>query len=76
LLFSHDLFPSVFLPELVLLAGTLGLFVITLGESRGKQAANAALAVAFATLLACVFSQGQQASLFNGAYRIDAFSQC
>ena len=64
-----------FLPELVLLAGTLGLFVVTLGESRGKTAATAALAVAFATLLACACSLGQQASLFSGAYRIDAFSQ-
>jgi NADH-quinone oxidoreductase subunit N len=68
-------FIQVFLPELVLLAGTLGLFVITLGESRGKTAATAALAVALATLVACAFSLGQQASLFSGAYRIDAFSQ-
>ncbi len=64
-----------FLPELVLLAGGLLLFVVTLGESQGERARQVALGTAFAVLIACAFSLRQQAVLFSGAYRIDAFSQ-
>ncbi|MEI6394589.1 MAG: NADH-quinone oxidoreductase subunit N [Verrucomicrobiota bacterium] len=64
-----------FLPELVLLAGALVLFLITLGESRLQQARAAALGAALASIIACVFCLGQDATLFSGAYRVDQFSQ-
>jgi len=64
-----------FLPELVLLAGALGLFVVTLGESQGKRARAGALFVALVALAASIVSLGQSAVLFSGAYRVDAFSQ-
>ena len=64
-----------FLPELILLAGALGLFVICLGDGRGQLARQAAFATAAATILACSACLGQHAELFDGAYRVDAFSQ-
>ena len=64
-----------FLPELVLLAGALGLFVVTLGEAPGALARRLALFVAVAAAIAAVCSLGQHAVLFDGAYRVDAFSQ-
>jgi NADH-quinone oxidoreductase subunit N len=64
-----------FLPELSLLLGALVLFALCLGESRGARARNAALAVALAAIVACLASLGQEAVLFSGAYRVDAFSQ-
>ena len=66
---------TAFLPELVLLLGALVLFVITLGHSCGRQARTAALATAAAAILAGIFCLGDQATLFNGAYRVDLFSQ-
>jgi NADH-quinone oxidoreductase subunit N len=67
--------PIAFLPELVLLLGALVLFVITLGESRTRQARTAALGIAFATIIACLLTLGQEAELFSHAYRVDQFSQ-
>ena len=64
-----------FLPELVLLTGALLLFVITLGESRALLARRAALFTGLATLVACVACIGSEAVLFDGAYRVDMFSQ-
>jgi NADH-quinone oxidoreductase subunit N len=64
-----------FLPELVLLVGALGLFLVTLGEARQKLARNVALLVAFATIGAAALALGQHADLFSGAYRVDQFSQ-
>ena len=64
-----------FLPELVLLAGALVLFVITLGESRIREARIAALLVSIATFVSCLFTLGHEAVLFDGAYRVDLFSQ-
>jgi NADH-quinone oxidoreductase subunit N len=64
-----------FLPELILLAGALALFVICLGEGRARQARLAALLTALATAAACAFCWGQDAVLFDGAYRVDGFSQ-
>ena len=68
-------FLLAFLPELVLLAGALGLFAVTLGESRGRAARNAALGLAGAVILASALALGARAELFSGAYRVDAFSQ-
>jgi NADH-quinone oxidoreductase subunit N len=64
-----------FLPELVLLAGGLALFFLTLGESDGRRSRQAALLTAAVTLVACVISLRQNTVLFSGAYRVDAFSQ-
>ncbi|MBI5380742.1 MAG: NADH-quinone oxidoreductase subunit N [Opitutae bacterium] len=64
-----------FLPELVLLAGALGLFVVTLGAARGATARTTALFVALALVVASALSLHQEATLFYGAYRVDAFSQ-
>ncbi|MFA6564396.1 MAG: NADH-quinone oxidoreductase subunit N [Verrucomicrobiia bacterium] len=66
---------TAFLPELVLLAGAFALFLICLGDSRARQARFAALIVSVAAIIACGLCLGQQAVLFNGAYRVDAFSQ-
>lgn len=64
-----------FLPELVLLAGGLVLFFVTLGESLVARARLVALGTALATVVAAAACLGQEAVLFSGAYRIDAFSQ-
>jgi NADH-quinone oxidoreductase subunit N len=64
-----------FLPELVLLAGALGLFLVTLGEASQKLARHTALLVAAATIGAAALALGQHADLFSGAYRVDQFSQ-
>jgi len=66
---------TAFLPELVLLLGTLAMFVITLGASRARPARMTALATAAVAIVASVCCLGQQASLFNDAYRVDLFSQ-
>lgn len=64
-----------FLPELILAAGALALFVLALGSGRERQARWTASLTALAMIAACVFTLGQQAVLFDGAYRVDAFSQ-
>jgi NADH-quinone oxidoreductase subunit N len=64
-----------FLPELILLAGALALFVICLGDAAARSARIAAMITACVTFLACFLSLEQQAILFDGAYRVDAFSQ-
>ncbi len=66
---------TAFLPELVLLTGALALFVISLGESRVRGARIAALVTSFAAIFAGVACLGQEALLFDGAYRVDPFSQ-
>jgi NADH-quinone oxidoreductase subunit N len=64
-----------FLPELTLLLGALGLFLVSLGESMGRRARQVALLTALTTLGACLVGLGNEAVLFDGAYRVDAFSQ-
>ena len=64
-----------FLPELILLAGALVLFILSLDEKHAHLARPAAFGTALATLLACLVCLGQEAVLFDGAYRVDAFSQ-
>ena len=68
-------FILAFLPELVLLAGALGLFAVTVSDAGPRRARTAALGLALATIVAAVFALGAQADLFSGAYRVDAFSQ-
>ena len=64
-----------FLPELILSAGALVLFILTLSNDGLRNARWAAIATAVAMIVACAFSLSQQAVLFDGAYRVDAFSQ-
>jgi len=58
-----------------LLFGALGLFALCLGEPRIRAVRHTAVGVGLATVAACVVTLDQQAVLFNGAYRVDAFSQ-
>jgi len=68
--------PSIaFLPELVLLLGALVIFFITLGESRSKQARSAALLTSLLAIASGLVCLNQQGTLFDGAYRVDLFSQ-
>ncbi|MBI5771856.1 MAG: NADH-quinone oxidoreductase subunit N [Verrucomicrobia bacterium] len=68
-------FLTAFLPELVLLAGGLALFFVSIGEGLAQRARLVAIATAIATVVACVLALKQQAVLFSGAYRVDQFSQ-
>ena len=51
------------------------LFAITLGQSRVRQARTATLLVALASIVVCLFCLNSKAVLFDGAYRVDLFSQ-
>jgi NADH-quinone oxidoreductase subunit N len=64
-----------FAPELVLLCGALGLFVVSLGQSRARLARGLALATSLAAIAAAAGCLGREATLFSGAYRVDLFSQ-
>ena len=68
-------FIHAFLPELVLLAGALGLFVVTLGESQRKARPDRRPARRVRRHRRRALALGQQADLFSGAYRVDQFSQ-
>ena len=70
-------FPNVmaFAPEGVLLLGSLVLFVISLGDSRTILARRVSLATAIAATAAALLAFGQEGTLFDGAYRVDLFSQ-
>lgn len=64
-----------FLPELVILAGALGLFFVTLGSNRGRQARTISLFIAGGAVAASLISFRHEATLFYGAYQVDLFSQ-
>ena len=64
-----------FLPELALLLGALVSFFVCLGDSRTKLAKAVAIGTAVAAIMASIACLGQQATLFDGAYRVDLFSQ-
>lgn len=66
---------TAFLPELVLLLGALGLFVLTLSDSAGARARRAALGIGALATLAALWSLPASGVLFSGAYRVDGFSQ-
>jgi len=65
----------VFLPELVLLLGSLLVFFVTLGHGRTGAARGLSVATAVGALICSLATLGQEADLFFGAYRIDLFSQ-
>lgn len=66
----------VILPELVLLAGALAFFVISLSKAPDeKLVRSTALLVGFATFAAACLAFRAQDTLFHGAYVVDRFSQ-
>ncbi len=64
-----------FLPEFILLLGVIALFGVTLGANRVRAARRVSLATGLAVVIACVATFGREAVLFDGAYRVDTFSQ-
>jgi NADH-quinone oxidoreductase subunit N len=72
---STSEFVMAFLPELVLLGGSLVLFVIALGADAGGRARAAALIVGVLATGASAVALRSEALLFDGAYRVDGFSQ-
>jgi len=68
-------FIMAFLPELVLLAGVLAVFVVTLDNDRVARARAVSLATAAALVVSCLITLRSEATLFDGAYRVDLFSQ-
>src|SRR5262245_37122836 len=66
---------AAFVLELVLLPGALAIFFVALGDSRAKQARTVALFTSCLAIAAALLCLGQQATLFDGAYRVDLFSQ-
>ena len=64
-----------FLPELVLLAGALVLFVLCVVPTRLALARGVALATAVGATGATLLVFGSTATLFDGAYQVDRFSQ-
>lgn len=66
---------TLFMPELVLIFGSLAAFGVCLGEGRTRLAAVTALTTALLTLVSCVASLCLAGDLFCQAYRVDLFSQ-
>ena len=64
----------LFAPELILLLGSLLIFLLTL-TSDAKNARNTAITVGLAASLLCLMSLHQSGSLFYKAYQVDLFSQ-
>jgi len=64
-----------FLPELVMMAALLALFVVSLGTNKGPTARRVAIGFSFASVAAVLLAFGEEAVLFNGAYSVDQFSQ-
>lgn len=67
--------PIAFLPELIFGAGALALFVLALGNANVAHARRLAVGVALAAVLSCIVALRSDALLFDGAYRVDFFSQ-
>ena len=65
----------LFLPELVLLLGTLCLFLVSLGSPAVDTLRKLTISIIGLVLLATVAGMNQQGSLFFDSYRVDFFSQ-
>ncbi|MFA6499178.1 MAG: NADH-quinone oxidoreductase subunit N, partial [Desulfurivibrionaceae bacterium] len=65
----------LFAPELLLLLGSLVLFLVSTGKVGGKKARAVTLGLALINVLVCLACVRQEGSLFYEAYRIDFFSQ-
>ena len=66
---------ALFAPELFLLLGSLVLFLISLGDSKGNQARTAATTIGVINVLLCFLCLHQEGDLFFKAYSISFFSQ-
>jgi NADH-quinone oxidoreductase subunit N len=66
---------QLFIPELILLAGVLLAFCLTLFQVSPKTQRAAAVAAGVAFTAACCWALPLQGSLFFDAYRVDLFSQ-
>ena len=66
---------KLFAPEVVLIAGSLLVFAISLYENRGRLAASVAAGTAMLALAVSALSLGWQGDLFYRAFRVDLFSQ-
>ncbi|MEI8139268.1 MAG: NADH-quinone oxidoreductase subunit N [bacterium] len=67
--------PILFMPELVLIFGSLAAFGVCLGEGRVRLATGTALITALLTLVSSVATLCLAGDLFCQAYRVDLFSQ-
>lgn len=65
----------LFAPELFFLLGSLTLFVLSLMDSSGRQARNAALWIGIINVFICIMALNMNGYLFYGAYKVDLFSQ-
>lgn len=65
----------LFMPELVLIAGSLAAFVACLGEGRGCLAGRVAVLTAMLFLAVTAVSLGVSGDLFQNVYRVDLYSQ-
>lgn len=68
-------FMAPFIPELIVLLGALVLFFVTLGQDRARQARTVAVGLSVLAIAAATLCLHQQGVLFDGAYRVDLFSQ-
>jgi len=66
---------TLFIPELVILLGSLAVFAVSLGNGRGRLAATITSLTAVLALAACAGTLFSAGDLFSHALRIDAFSQ-
>lgn len=58
-----------------MLLGALATFIAILGKGRTREARLAATLTSIAAAIAAALTLGQEATLFDGAYRVDLFSQ-
>lgn len=65
----------LFAPELVLLIGSLLIFLFSLGVGKGKEARTVTLVLGGLTAVVLLFSFKAEGTLFFKAYRVDFFSQ-
>jgi NADH-quinone oxidoreductase subunit N len=66
----------VILPELVLIAGALALFLVSLGKNQSEQKIKSvAILFGLGTFAATLLAFHEQATLFYGAYAVDQYSQ-
>jgi NADH-quinone oxidoreductase subunit N len=65
----------LFAPELLLLIGSLCLFMLSLGRSSGRAARALTVGLAVVSILLCFVTLRDTGSLFFDAYKVDLFSQ-
>src|SRR5210317_225569 len=65
----------LFLPELILLLGTLSLFLVSLGSPAIETLRKLTITVSVLVLIATLVCLKQNGSLFFDSYRVDFFSQ-